>query len=76
MYTLNYKYINDESLDQWLHQNNFSSKQECFVQFFCGITHAKTMQVIATKLEKELPHANIIGTTTDGEIIVKKCQLQ
>jgi len=68
MFTLNHKYKNNEILKEWLQKHEFSSKKECLVQFFCGVPYKKKMQDISFFLSHNLPHAHIIGTTTDGEI--------
>ena len=68
MQTLNHKYQSEKILIEWLNEQGFVSKKECLVQFFCGIPKKKIMQKIATTLYSQLPHAHIIGTSTDGEI--------
>jgi len=69
MYTLNHKYKDEESLVKWLEDEDFSSKKECLVQFFCGVPTLEMMQKITTLLTANLPLAHIVGTTTDGEIL-------
>lgn len=71
MYTKNHIFKNDNLLQEWIEENEFSTKKECLVQFFCGVPHLKTMSEISKKLLKELPLAHIVGTTTDGEIVGK-----
>ncbi|QOY55302.1 FIST C-terminal domain-containing protein [Candidatus Sulfurimonas marisnigri] len=68
MYTLNHYYRNEEILHEWLCKHEFSSKKECLVQFFCGISQEAIMKKIASALCSNLPGAHIIGATTDGEI--------
>jgi len=68
MYTLNHKYEDEKSLIKWLQEEQFASKKECLVQFFCGVPTFEMMEKISTILTKNLPLAHIVGSTTDGEI--------
>ena len=69
MYTLNYNYDNQESLEKWLEENKFASEDSCLVQYFCGIPKEEKMLEISSILIKKLPNAHIIGSTTDGEMM-------
>ena len=69
MYTLNHSYTNDESLTDWLESSEFSSKKRCLVQIFYGEPDENKIKNITSIVHKKLPDANVIGTTTDGEII-------
>lgn len=72
MYTLNHKYENDELLVAWLNKHDIPSKEQCLVQFFCGIPTKIMMNKIARILTKNLPKAYVLGSTTDGEIFEEK----
>ena len=71
MYTLNYKYKNrdENSLIDWLSENDLASKKECLVQLFFGILKEDEIQNIISLLVDKLPESHIIGSTTDGEIV-------
>ena len=51
-----------------LHTKIQNSKQ-LLIQIFSGIVNPNSLQKLSQFLLKTLPHANIIGSTTDGEII-------
>ena len=69
MYTINHNYTNEDSLEDWLRTSGLSSKKACLVQIFYGNPDENLIKKITSTLHEKLPDADIIGTTTDGEII-------
>jgi len=68
MYTINHQYKDENTLINWLEENEFKSKNSCLVQFFCGVPTRDKMVEISAILTANLPLAHILGVTTDGEI--------
>jgi signal transduction histidine kinase len=47
--------------------NNFKDKENILIQIYCGQTKDKLEKIVEV-LRKKLPHAILIGSSTDGEI--------
>ena len=69
MYTLNYVYENNDELKKFILKNNLKEQKNLLIQIFSGNLNKKFLITLLNTLKKSLPHANIIGSTTDGEII-------
>jgi len=70
MKTYNYTYQNNSFIED-IDFSLFKEEKNILIQIFCG-QNESTLQYILNLLQKSLPQATIIGTTTDGEIKDKK----
>ena len=77
MNTENYKYIDDENLVSFIQNSNIVKNKNILVQIFTGICDVVFIEKLLLSIKKELPHVNIIGTTTCGELInATVCELE
>ena len=70
MNTYNYIYQN-HSFKKEIDYEFFKDKKNILIQVFCG-KEENTLEYIINLLADNIPHATILGTTTDGEIKDKK----
>ena len=70
MNTYNYTYQNN-TFKHPIDYSLFKDKKNILIQIFCGQDN-NTLEYIINILDKNIPQAVIIGTTTDGEIKDKK----
>lgn len=64
--SLNYK--NHEQLKNFINEQSWSEEKSLLIQVFTGINEHRFIQMLLNELNALLPHAQIIGTTTAGEI--------
>ena len=69
MQTLNIQFTNENNLIDFINTNNIKSYKNILIQIFSGIVDENKTLEISSLLKKEIPNANIIGTTTAGEIL-------
>jgi diguanylate cyclase (GGDEF)-like protein len=69
MYTLNYVYVNESDLINFIYKNNLQNQKNLLIQVFSGKVEKTFLENLKNLIKKHLPQAKIIGTTTDGEII-------
>ena len=69
MQTFNIQYQDDTQLIDYINDNNIASYKNILVQVFSGIVDEKICLDISTLIKTHLKDANIIGTTTAGEIL-------
>ena len=72
MISKNIKYKNIDSLKEFINDNKFINDKSILVQIFSGVLKVDLLEEIASCIYTALPHSNIIGSTTDGEIINKE----
>ncbi len=69
MKTFNTFFKDQYKLEQFLNLHNISDSDSLLVQVFTGLNDKSSIKNIILSIKKHLPSANIIGTTTDGEIL-------
>lgn len=69
MNSYNLYYINKKSLKSFIEQKNIVDSQNLLIQVFTSKSDPVYIQEILDALNVYLPHSNIIGTTSDGEIM-------
>jgi hypothetical protein len=68
--TFNIEYNSIFELNNFLKKHKtLKDAKSILVQIFSGILHKNTLEEVSSSILKNLPNANIIGATTDGEII-------
>ena len=72
MQTLNIQFTNKNNLIDFINKNNIKTYKNILIQIFSGIVDEKTTLDISSFLKQQIPNANIIGTTTAGEILSDK----
>ena len=72
MQTFNTQFQNQTQLLNFIQEHSLQSGTNLLIQICSGITDEKEVLEISSFLKQELPHANIIGTTTAGEILNAK----
>ena len=70
MKTYNYTFYNN-NLSDLIDYNLFKDENNILIQIFCG-HDLSTLELISSTINKYLPQAVCIGTTTDGEISESK----
>ena len=68
MQTFNTQYKDKSSLQDFITSNSISNYKNILIQIFSGIIDEKHSLDISSAIQEMLPSANIIGTTTSGEI--------
>ena len=68
MQTFSTQFETFQKLEEFITQNNISSYNNILIQIFSGIIKSDQLLSISSDIFKLLPQANIIGTTTSGEI--------
>ncbi|GKX67675.1 sensor domain-containing diguanylate cyclase [Inconstantimicrobium mannanitabidum] len=66
------KYNNFQELQSFIHNKKIAKYANIFVQVFTGTPEREFIQNVVNEILCILPHAEIIGTTTGGEILKKK----
>ncbi len=69
MKTFNSKYTNDLDLQQFIVDNTIAQNENILLQIFTGVCDVEFIEKLVQTIKKIIPHIQIIGTTTDGEII-------
>ena len=68
MKVFNSYYVNKETLNKFISSNKIDRYKNILVQVFCGIVEKEYIKELTSEILDCLPHAKIIGSTTDGEI--------
>ena len=68
MQLYNFSYTNKHSLQEYIQTHKINKSPNLLVQVFSGIIDIKCIKEITQTLSTLLPNANIIGSTTSGEI--------
>ncbi|ADN10118.1 sensor domain-containing diguanylate cyclase [Sulfurimonas autotrophica] len=68
MKSFNMLFQDEKSLDEFITLHPIDEAKNLFVQIFSGVVDIDIFMKISRILKEKLPHANIIGTTTNGEI--------
>jgi signal transduction histidine kinase len=63
------KYSSNTDLEKFIFDNNIIEKSHILLQVFTGVCDVEFIKNLIQDIKKLIPHINIIGTTTDGEII-------
>jgi len=70
MKTLNYNYNhNFEELKEFILDNHINKAKNVLLQIFCGKFHVESISLLIKNIKVIIPHINIIGATTSGEIL-------
>ncbi|MEA4900453.1 EAL domain-containing protein [Desulfitobacterium sp.] len=67
--TYNFKYEGNESLKQYLRNNDIVKHSNILIQLFSGIDQKEFIEEVIRNLVSLIPQAKIIGATTAGEIL-------
>lgn len=77
MITYNTYYNNIDELSEFISSHKkIASSKTLLIQIFSGVIDLNILQELASFLSENIPHANIIGSTTDGEILEDKVTTQ
>lgn len=68
MQSYNISFSNYAELSNFIKVKNFKNKDSLLIQIFSGVLQLDIIDELREFLNKKLPHAKIIGSTTDGEI--------
>ncbi|HSR74138.1 MAG TPA: FIST N-terminal domain-containing protein, partial [Sulfurovum sp.] len=69
MKSINTYYTTKEELESFIHNADIQDSSSLLIQIFSGITDRSFLSSLLSELTALLPHAEILGTTTDGEIM-------
>lgn len=69
MRTVNTTFVNAEALKQFCTNNNIPNTKRVLLQVFSGVLDRGVLYSLIQSIKSILPDINIIGSTTDGEII-------
>ena len=69
MITLNTEYNSIEDVEKLIIENNIDKNSKLLIQVFTGILDIKFINQLIKDINKTLANSEIIGATTDGEII-------
>ncbi len=58
-------------IEKYIDWKKYANEPNILVQIFCG-EGGKALQDYAKKIIKKIPHAHILGSTTDGEIVCQE----
>ena len=72
MKSFNTQFESVKSLEQFVKSNEIINFKNILIQIFTGIIDEKHSLLVSSTLKKLLPQANILGTTTSGEIYKSK----
>ncbi len=75
MKSYTHTYISEETLCSYIDLHQLCNEQSCLIQVFSGEIDRVFLEGLIGLLCKLLPHAHIIGATTDGEIGQKQVSL-
>jgi len=68
MQSFNTQFSDKSSLEDFIISNAIDKSKNILVQIFSGVVDEKRSLDLSSSIKKLLPNANIIGTTTSGEI--------
>ena len=68
MQSFNTQFKNKSSLSDFISSNSIDKYENILVQIFSGVINEKKSLNLSSSIQKILPNAKIIGTTTSGEI--------
>ena len=68
MKTINIFYKNAQELEDFIKVNKIVECENVLIQVFTGICEAEFIQKLISEIRSAIPHAKILGSTTDGEI--------
>jgi len=69
MKSFNIQYTDRDSLEKFIAQNGIKESQNTLVQIFSGSANKSKILALSSMIKKILPDANLMGTTTCGEIL-------
>jgi diguanylate cyclase (GGDEF)-like protein/PAS domain S-box-containing protein len=69
MKTFNIQFSNNTQLLEFIEKSNILDSQNILIQIFSSILDEKKLLEISALLQKKIPSAKIIGTSTAGEIV-------
>lgn len=69
MKNFNTYYTNKENLESFIQHSNIQDSSSLLIQIFSAITDKSFLSTLLSELNLLLPSAEILGTTTDGEIM-------
>ncbi len=69
MKTLNIKYFGDNDLREFILKNAIAKEKNVLLQVFTGVCDIEFVENLLGTIKELVPHINIIGSTTDGEIL-------
>ena len=69
MKSFNTQFTNTKDLTHYITSHNLHSQKNILVQIFTGIVDEKTLLGLSQHIKDLIPQANILGTTTAGEIL-------
>ncbi len=69
MKTVNKRYQDDDTLKEFIEENGIVQQQNILLQIFTGRCEVDFITHLVATIKGLIPHINIIGTTTSGEII-------
>lgn len=72
MKTLNTLYVDSKTLKDFCTQNNIPNSSKVLLQIFTGVMDKNFINSLIETINSILPNINIIGSTTDGEIVEDK----
>jgi signal transduction histidine kinase len=72
MKTINKRYQGKEDLEKFIISNNIKDCENILLQIFTGDCDFVFIENIIEKIKSLIPHINIIGSTTSGEILEDK----
>jgi signal transduction histidine kinase len=72
MKTINKLYTDIQDLENFIVKNKIASNENILLQVFTAICDVNFITDLTQSIKELIPHINIIGTTTDGEIIEDK----
>jgi diguanylate cyclase (GGDEF)-like protein/PAS domain S-box-containing protein len=70
--TFNIQFQNQNQLLNFIQENSLQSAKNLLIQICSGLTDEKKVLSIGSFLKEQLPQADLIGTTTAGEILNSK----
>lgn len=74
MKTFNHTFTGYDELEIFMGTHQIVDSSSLLIQFFDGMLHIQNTLELLEYLSHRLPHAHIIGTSTDGEIIDSSIQ--
>ncbi len=69
MKSLNCHYTDFDKLHEFVKTHNIIDSPQTLLQIFTGVCKRSHIQTLLEQIKTILPHINIIGSTTDGEIL-------
>jgi len=67
--TFNIEYTSNDQLEKFLKENNIIDSEKILLQVFTGVCDEIFINKLIDDIKSLLPSINIIGSTTDGEIL-------